>query len=120
MALSPDETMLALTGQFGNLQIVPLDGTDVRHVARYGFSPDWSVDSRRVYYMRTEREWGDSADIYVYNLDTGTDTEILPSPLCTSDGTELHMWESLIAVSPFEDTAAIMASGSLWLVTCSR
>jgi hypothetical protein len=119
MALSRDETMLALTGQFGNLQIVPLDGSDVRHIARYGSSPSWSFDSRRVYYMRTEKEWGDSADIYMYDLDVGTDTRILPSPLCTPDGTELYMRQSPFAVSPLENAAVIFASGSLWLATWS-
>jgi len=120
MALSPDETMLALTGQFGNLQIVPLDGTAVRHIARYGFSPSWSLDSRRVYYMRTEKEWGDSADVYMYDLDIGTGIGILPSPLCTPDGTELHLLRFPLAVSPSEKAAVVFASGSLWLVTWSR
>jgi Tol biopolymer transport system component len=104
----------------GKLQVVPLDGRDVQHVARFGFSPNWSLDSQRVYYMRTEKEWGDSADVYMYDLNMGTDTKILSSPLCTSDGTELHMWQFPLALSPFENAAAIFASGSLWLVAWSH
>jgi len=120
MALNPDETMLAVTGTLGKLQVVPLDGSDVRHIARFGFSPNWSLDSQRLYYMRTEQEWGDSADVYMYDLSTGMDTKILSSPLYTFGGTELHLGQYLLVVSPLENAAVIFASGSLWLVTWSR
>jgi dipeptidyl aminopeptidase/acylaminoacyl peptidase len=120
MALSPDETMLALTGTFGKLQVVPLDGGDVWYVAPFGFSPRWSPDGQRVYYMRTMEEFDDSADIHMYDLNTGTDTKILSSPLCTSDGTELYMRQFPFAVSPLENAVVIFASGSLWLVAWSQ
>lgn len=118
VALSPDETKLAFSDAFGTLHIAFLDSGETRSVRQWGYLPNWSPDSRRLYYQHL-REFTDRfADIRVYDLDTGDDTLLLPSSIHTSDSTGVSIPVGTFAVSPLENSAVFENRG-LWLVTWS-
>ncbi len=118
MALSPDETKLAFPDALGTLQIASLDGSEVRPIARWGYMPNWSPDSRRLYYQHLEEFDDHFVDIRVYDLDTGGDTLLIPSPKHASGGTGVSIPVGTFVVSPLEN-AAVFKSQGLWLVMWS-
>lgn len=117
MALSPDETKLAFPDSIGRLQIASLDGSEVRPIARWGYMPNWSPDSRRLYYQKADRYTG-PVDIHVYDLDTGTDTKLVSSPILAPGGTEISIPIGIV-VSPLENAGVFHQFQGLWLVTWS-
>ncbi len=119
MALSPDESLLAFIDGVDRLQIAALDGSEIRLISRFGWGLSWSQDSRRLYYSYFE-EWGaDSADIHVYDWETGEDQEVVTSPVMTAEGKAVTIGgNASLAVSPLGN-AAILESSGLWLVQWS-
>ncbi len=115
VALSPDETKLAFPGLIGMLQIVSLDGSEIQPVARWGYMPNWSPDGRRLYYLHVVEEFDLLADVRVYDLDTGVNSLLIPSPLHTSKDT-VSIPIGTFVVSPLEN-AAVFKCGGLCLVT---
>jgi Tol biopolymer transport system component len=116
MALSPDESLLAFIDSENRLQIAALDGSEIRLISRVGWGFSWSQDSRRLYYSYFEECGADSANIHVYDWETGEDKEVVASPVMTAEGqaVTIERYASL-AVSPLEN-AAILEYGKLWLV----
>lgn len=111
MALSPDETKLAVPDALGTLRVATLDGSEIQVIAKWGYMPNWSIDSRRLYYQRFE-EFGDpSVDICVYDLSAGTNKVLISAKY----GIPL----STFAVSP-QENAAVFVNRGLWLMTWSR
>jgi hypothetical protein len=117
VTLSPDETKLAFPDAFGTLRIAFLDSGEIRQVAQWGYMPNWSSDSRRLYYQHAVEFTDRLADIRVYDLDTGTDTLLMPSPLHAS-GDTVSIPVGTFAVSPLENSA-VFRNGGLWLVRWS-
>ncbi len=115
VALSPDETMLAFPDAFGTLHIASLDDGEIQPVAQWGYMPNWSSDSRRLYYQHAVEFTDGLADVRVYDLDMGTDTLLMPSPLHASGDTVSVPTGWMFVVSPLED-AAVFENGGLWLV----
>lgn len=118
MALSPGETKLAITDASGMLQIVPLDGSEVQAIARWGSVSNWSSDNRRLYYLQGKDDFFDQPEFYVYDVDTRTSTKLFSSPLRTSDGVLIEI-PTGVAVSPLENAAVFHQFQGLWLVTWS-
>jgi len=116
MALSPDEMKLALTDASGVLQVVSLDSGEVQSIARWGYAPNWSPDSRRLYYLQGQEEFTRFGNVHIYDLDTGTNAEFLVSPIHAPDGTDINIAVDKFVVSPLEN-AAVFQSRGLWLVT---
>ena len=116
IALSPDEKKLAFPDTLGTLGIAFIDGGEIRQISRWGYMPNWSPDSRRLYYQHLEKFGDYFAEIRVYDLDSGTDTLLIPSPEYTSDGTGVSIPVGIFAVSPLEN-AAVFENRGLWLVT---
>lgn len=118
VALSPDETKLAFPDAFGTLHIAFLDSGEIQAVAQWGYLPNWAIDSHRLYYQQ-KREFTDRfVDIRVYDLDTGTDTLLVPSSIHTSGSIGVSVPMGTFAVSPLENSAVFENRG-LWLVTWS-
>lgn len=119
MALSPDETKLAFPDSLGTLQIASLDDGEVQPIARWGYMPNWSPDSRRLYYQHLEEFEDHFADVRVYDLDSGADTLLIPSSKHTADGRGVSIPVGTFVVSPLEN-AAIFENRGLWLVMWSQ
>lgn len=115
MALSPDETKLAITAEPETVIILTLDNNETQVVTDRGYVSGWSPDGQRLYYLRTEKSWG-FYDLYVYDLASGTDTKLLSSPLYTADGTTvpIPLW---VEVSPLENAIVFNINSGVWLVT---
>jgi hypothetical protein len=117
-ALSPDETKLAFPDAFGTLRIAFLDSGEIRPVAQWGYMPNWSPDSRRLYYQHATEFADYLADIRVYDLDTGTDALLQPWPPYEPVDTLSVPTGGIFVVSP-QENAAISADRGLWLVRWS-
>lgn len=115
MALSPDETKLAITAEPETVIILTLDNNETQVVTDRGYVSGWSPDGQRLYYLRTEKSWG-FYDLYVYDLANGTDTKLLSSPLYAADGTTvpIPLW---VEVSPLENAIVFDINSGVWLVT---
>lgn len=115
MALSPDETKLAITAEPETVIILTLDNNETQVVTDRGYVSGWSPDGQRLYYLRTEKSWG-FYDLYVYDLASGTDTKLLSSPLYAADGTTvpIPLW---VEVSPLENAIVFSINSGVWLVT---
>jgi hypothetical protein len=117
-ALSPDETKLAFPDAFGTLHIAFLDSGEIRPVAQWGYRPNWSPDSRRLYYQHATEFADYLADIRVYDLDTGTDSLLKPWPSYEPVDALSVPTGGIFVVSP-QENAAISADRGLWLVRWS-
>jgi hypothetical protein len=118
MALSPDETILALTDAVGRLQIVPLDGSPIQHIAQWGVVSAWSPDSRRLYYLQGGDASFKQSALYVYDVEAQRSTKLFSSPLYAADGIMVEITSDII-VSPLENAAIFYQFQGLWLVTWS-
>lgn len=118
IAVSPDGSQIALTDSSGMLQIVPLDGADSKDIG-FGLMPNWSLDSRRLYYLRGQEYMSGPIDgIHVYDVETGIDSEVLQSPIHSPSGDGVTISKGQFAVSSAEN-AAVFQSRGLWLVVWS-
>jgi len=119
-SLSPDETKLAITNLAATqytLQIVPLDGSEIKSVTQWAYEPRWSPDSQRLYYQKDD-EPGicRNLSIHLYNLATDEDTMLVSSPLTASDGQGLNITCGMpFEISPRENALLFWADG-LWLM----
>ena len=119
--MSPDGTKLAITDLAFELQVVPLDGSEIRSVAKWGYEPRWSPDSRRLYYQQGKSlDNCHGASIHVFDLAIGTDRVVLESPVSTSENRQLNVeCGGPFEVSPRENAAVVRANG-LWLIEWSQ
>jgi len=107
--------MLAFPDAFGTLHIASLCSGEIQPIAQWGYMPNWSSDSRRLYYQHAVEFTDRLVDIHVYDLDTETGVMLMPSPLHASEDTVSIPTGGTFVVSPQED-AAIFENGGLWLV----
>jgi len=112
MALSPDGTTLAFPDALGGLQIAEIGSGEVRSVARWGQRPNWSADSRRLYYQYQEDFDASAPDIHIYDLTSATDNVFIPATIRTRPMDAFTM-------SPLEN-AAVFEDQGLWLMTWLR
>jgi Tol biopolymer transport system component len=119
-AMSPNESWLAFTDSHGTLQVVAINGGQSFAIP-FGLRPNWSQDSRRLYYLKGNDEmFGAIRGIWMYDLDSHTEIEILPLPVHSPDNQEIQIYAGAgtFAVSP-EETALVFQSRGLWLATWS-
>jgi len=115
MALSSDETKLAITAEPEKVVILFLASGETRVVTDRGYVSGWSPDGQRLYYQNTEESWP-FYDLHVYDLDSEVDTTLLSSPLSAAEGTTVTLALG-IEVSPLENAAVFHKNSGVWLIT---
>ena len=112
MALSADRTKLAFTDINGMLSVSMLTSNQERLIG-LGHRPNWSSDSRFLYYLKGSADTYSFVGIHMVDLDTGQDTALFPWLDYFPDTSEPVVGE--FVVSPTDNMAVIELS-DLWLV----
>ncbi len=86
MALSPDESRLAVTAEPEEVKILHLNSGETEFVSR-GYVSGWSPDGQRLYYQKFAEDSWDTLGLHFYDLESGLKKRVLPPSLHADDGT---------------------------------
>lgn len=118
--LSSDARWMAYTDFTFSLTVVPMDGSAAVSVARYGYSPTWSMDGVTLFYLSSVGDIADSncaSEIHAYDMLTRLDKLLSSRNIeMPGIGKTVIPCSGPFAVSP-RGNAAVFVSHGLWLMS---
>lgn len=116
ISISPDQTRLAFTDYYGVLHIIKLDGIESQEIP-FGLAPYWSYDGERLFYIKgSDVMFAHINGINMCEIKSGTESQILASPVIGPDGEKVSISPGPIAVSPMENSIIFYSNG-FWLAS---